>query len=225
MKIIGAGYGRTGTKSLQIALEKLGFGKCYHMEELLRNPEGVNHWKDAMEGKEVMWDELFIGYESIVDFPGSMYYKELSEYYPDSKVILSLRDPERWYKSAYETIFGFDPGISFKMKMRLQSIFNKKARNLIKVFQLNDKSIWGKYFEGKFKDKDYAIQKFRQHIEEVKKEIPSERLLVHEAKEGWEPLCKFLNKEIPNKPYPRRNKGEDFAQWAKSIVVESLKGQ
>lgn len=225
MKIIGAAYGRTGTKSLQIALEILGFGKCYHMEKLLRNPNGVGHWKDAMEGKKVNWDELFAGYQSIVDFPGSMYYKELSAYYPDSKVILGLRDPETWYKSAYETIFSFDPGILFKMQVGMQAIYNKKARNLIQVLQLNDKAIWGKYFEGKFKDKAYTIAKYKAHIEAVKKEIPKERLLLHDVKEGWEPLCEFLNTEVPKEAYPRSNKNEDFATWAKNVVVESLEAK
>ena len=165
MKIIGAGYGRTGTKSLQIALEKLGYGKCYHMEELFRNPEGASHWKNAMEGKEVMWEELFKGYQSIVDFPGSMYYKELSDYYPESKIILGIRDAESWYKSAYETIYSFDPGLIFKLKVGAQALYKKKARDLLKVFQLNDKSLWEKYFEGKFEDKEYTIKKYTAHIE------------------------------------------------------------
>ena len=151
-----------------------------------------------------------------------MYYKELSEYYPESKVILGLRDPESWYKSAYETIFSFDPGVSFKLKVALQAIYKKKARNLIQVFQLNDKSIWEKYFEGKFADKEYTIRKYKQHIESVKKEIPPERLLLHDVKEGCDPLCKFLNKEVPKEPYPRSNKSEDFSSRAKSVVTKSL---
>lgn len=223
MKIVGAGYGRTGTKSLQVALETLGYGKCYHMEELFRNPQGVSHWKNAMNGREVNWKKLFTGYQSIVDFPGSMYYKQLSEYYPEAKIILGLRDPESWYKSAYETIYSFDPGLSFKLNLGLQAIYKKKARNLLQVFQLNDKSIWKQYFEGKFEDKNYAVRKYTDHIEEVKKEIAPDRLLLHDARDGWKPLCEFLDKEIPSKPYPKRNKNEDFGDWAKNIVRESLR--
>ena len=117
LKVIGAGFGRTGTKSLQLALEELGFGKCYHMEELFRNPEGVVHWESAYQEKETDWNALFQNYDSAVDFPTSMYYKELADHYPDSKVILTVRDPEKWYKSAYDTIFSFDPGPKIKLKM------------------------------------------------------------------------------------------------------------
>ena len=126
LKVIGAGYGRTGTKSLKTALEKLGYGKCYHMEELLSTPEHVKYWKDAMEGKPVNWEELFgqYGYQSAVDFPTSLYYKELAAYYPEAKVILSIRDAEKWYKSVYQTIYTFEPEAKVKLKMLLKMPFS-----------------------------------------------------------------------------------------------------
>jgi hypothetical protein len=223
LQIIGAGFGRTGTKSLQLALETLGYGKCYHMEALLRNPEGVNYWTDANNETPVNWNALFEGYNSIVDFPGSMYYKELHNYYPDAKVILSVRDPESWHQSALKTIYAFDPGPAIKIKLLLKMPFSSKARNLFKVIQLNDKSIWKKFFEGKFEDKAYAINKFNWHIEDVKQTIPKNQLLIFEAKDGWQPLCEFLNKPIPETPYPRSNKGENFHEWATGIVKDVLK--
>lgn len=223
IQIVGAGYGRTGTKSLQLALEKLGFGKCYHMEELLRNPEGVIHWKKAYNNEPVDWDALFQNYQSIVDFPGAMYYEELANNYPQSKVILTVRDPEKWYKSAYSTIFRFDPGPLLKAKMLLSMPFSATARNLFQVILLNDKSIWKKLFDGNFKDKNYAIQKFNNHIEKVKRVIPKDRLLIFEVKDGWEPLCNFLNKEIPSEPFPKSNKKENFHTWAKGIVIDVMK--
>jgi hypothetical protein len=223
IKIIGAGFGRTGTKSLQLALQQLGFDKCYHMESLLRNPEQVKYWQSAYKEENVDWDTMFDGYQSIVDFPGSMYYKELFEHYPNAKVILSVRDPEKWYQSALSTIFSFDPGVAVKLKILFKMPFSSTARNLLKVIKLNDKSIWAKFFEGKFKDKDYAINKFNNHIEEVKAIIPSEQLLIFEAKDGWKPLCEFLNVPIPETDYPRTNKGEDFHAWATGVVKEVLK--
>ncbi len=223
MKIIGAGFGRTGTTSLQLAIERLGFGKCYHMEELLRNPEGVIFWKNAFQEKKVDWAKLFEKYQSIVDFPGALYYKELAGYYPQSKIILTIRDPEEWYQSVYSTIFSFDPGYAIKLRMVLMMPFSATARNLFQVIMLNDKSTWKKYFEGNFKDKNYAIQRFNDHIEDVKKSIPKERLLIFESKDGWEPLCDFLNVEIPSEPYPNSNKKEDFHERAKNIVKGVLK--
>lgn len=222
MKIIGAGYGRTGTKSLQLALEALGFGKCYHMEELLRNPEGVVHWQNAYEEKKVDWDTLFQNYNSIVDFPGSMYYKDLAKQYPDAKIILTVRDPEKWYQSVKSTIYSFEPSISVKLKMIFMLPFLSIARNILKVIILNKKSIWQKFFEGKFEDKEYSINKFQNHIEEVKEHIPADKLLVFSAREGWDPLCRFLGVPVPEQDYPSTNKGVDFAEWATGVVKESL---
>ena len=223
IKVIGAGYGRTGTNSLKNALEKLGFGKCYHMEELLRNPAGVKHWKNAFNKTEVDWNALFSGYRSGVDFPLCMYYLELAEYYPDSKVILSIRDAESWYDSVFSTIFSFDPGLVVKLKIFLFMPFSAIARNLFKVILLNNKSIWVKLFEGKFKDREYAIRNYNAHIEAVKKNIPPERLLVYEVKEGWEPLSKFLDKDVPSSPFPHTNVKEDFHTWSKGIIKNVLK--
>lgn len=224
LKVIGAGYGRTGTKSLQLALEILGFGQCYHMEALLRNPAGVKHWQNAYEEKPTDWDSLFRDYNSGVDFPVSMYYKELADHYPEAKVILTYRDAEKWYDSAKRTIYSFDPGPGIKLKMIFKMLYSSTARNLFKVIMLNDKSIWGKYFEGKFKDKEYTIKKFNDHLEQVKKDIPAERLLVYHPREGWEPLCAFLGVDIPKSDFPNTNKGADFASWAKGVVKDVLRG-
>ncbi len=224
INVIGAGYGRTGTRSLKLALEELGYGACYHMEELLSNPGGVTHWKNAMNNTRVDWDTLFSGYHSVVDFPGCLYYKELAEYYPDSKVILSMRDAESWYESVSRTIFSFDPGLALKLKMICLLPFSATARNLFNVIILNNASTWAKHFEGRFTDKDYAIHRYHAHIDEVKSRIPHERLLVHAAQDGWEPICAFLGKEVPSFPYPNANKKEDFHAQARGIVRDVLRG-
>ena len=222
INVIGAGYGRTGTKSLKLALEELGYGTCYHMEEFLSHPEGVIHWKNAMNNTKVDWDALFSGYQSIVDFPGCLYYKELAEHYPDSKVILSMRDAESWYDSVSSTIFSFDPGVALKLKMVCLMPFSATARNLFKAIMLNNESTWEKHFEGRFEDKDYAIQQYHTHIEKVKSSIPPDRLLLHHAKDGWEPICIFLGKDVPSSPYPNANKKEDFHVHARNIVRDVL---
>lgn len=69
IRVIGAGIGRTGTMSLKVALEQLGFDKCYHMDELSKNPAHVPMWLDAANGKEVDWDALFDEYQATVDLP------------------------------------------------------------------------------------------------------------------------------------------------------------
>ncbi len=222
MQVIGAGYGRTGTRSLQLALEGLGYGRCYHMMALIKDPAGIKHWANAINRAEVDWDVLFSGFQSIVDFPGSLYYKELAAHYPKAKVILSVRDAESWYESVCATIYSYDPGIAIKRKMFAKLPFSATARDLFKVIRLMDNLIWKQQFEGKFNDKAYAIENYEAHIEAVKVNIPDDRLLVFDAKDGWEPLCKFLNKEVPSSPYPRANKQEDFQAWSRSLLQEVL---
>ncbi len=222
IQVIGAGFGRTGTQSLQIALEKLGFGPCYHNESLLRNPEDIVHWKAAYKHKKVNWQELFKNHRAVVDFPGSMYYQELADIYPEAKVILTTRDPEKWYQSVRSTITGFDQGISTKLRLLLSAAYSKKSRNLLQVLAHNDKAVWEKYFKGRFMDKAWAIKKYEAHIEEVKNAIPKERLLVLELGEGWKPLCNFLGMPVPEEPYPKSNKKENFAKWTVGIIKETL---
>lgn len=217
IKVIGAGFGRTGTLSLKAALEEVGFGKCYHMVELLKNPSDVKFWEDASNGKTVNWDALFNNYQAIVDFPGYRYYRQLMQRYPDAKVLLSIRDPDSWYESTLNTIYKAKPTGWQKLKIALSLPFSQRLQHLIRVFRMADKDVWLKDFQGKFEDKQYAIGIFNQHIEEVKRIVPSERLLVYQVKEGWEPLCHFLDVPVPEKPFPHLNERTTFGQMSKQL--------
>lgn len=204
LSVIGAGFGRTGTLSLKGALETLGFNKCYHMIEVFSEPSHSPQWLAAAQGKPVDWDQLLNGYAASVDWPACYFYKELANQYPEAKVILSVRDPEAWFKSASNTIFPMIDGpLSDDDEMlRNQQIMAKEI-------------ILEQTFGGDLKNKDRAINIYKQHIDDVKRVIPSERLLQFEAKQGWGPLCEFLDKPVPNEPYPRVNTSEDFAQLKK----------
>src|ERR1019366_10169355 len=105
LKIIGAGFGRTGTRSLKEALEILGVGRCYHMVELFEHPEHVPHWEAAARNEQVDWNAIFHGYQATIDWPGCTFYKSLMATYPTAKVLLSVRDPEKWYDSVKSTIY------------------------------------------------------------------------------------------------------------------------
>ena len=95
MKVIGAGFGRTGTTSLKAALEKLGFGPCYHMTEVFAHPEHEAVWSAAIRGEPADWEGVLEGYEATLDWPACSFYGELMERHPEVKVLLSVRDPER----------------------------------------------------------------------------------------------------------------------------------
>jgi hypothetical protein len=207
IEVIGAGFGRTGTMSLKVALEELGFGPCYHMIELFGHPEHVELWETASQGKPVDWDELFSGYQSTTDWPGCSFYHELTERYPNAKVILTVRDPDRWYESTYNTIYGMRRMISSPI-FRLVAPFRP---GLGRAARMNDRLIWQDTFGGSLEDRERAIGVFERHNEEVKERVPVERLLVYEVQEGWEPLCAFLGVEAPkDKPFPHLNDADTF---------------
>lgn len=199
LKIIGAGFGRTGTSSLKRALELLGFGKCYHMMEVMRNPDCLPLWADVLDGKPE-WDSVFEGYQSSVDWPAAAFYKEQMRHFPDARVILTVRDPESWYRSVSETIYP----LSNLMPPVWLMWLNRFRRTRRLVFA----TIWDGTFDGRFEDREHAIRVFNEHIEAVRNEVPPEKLLVFNVREGWAPLCEFLGvADVPEQPFPHVNDG------------------
>lgn len=204
LEVIGAGLGRTGTLTLKTALEKLGFAPCHHMVEVLANPEQVPFWNRAAEGQPVDWEEVFGKYRAMVDWPGCHFYAELAERYPQARVILSLRDPERWYESMCETILASMKAMGLESPAAITDEHPMKFGGII---------ISQKTFGFDF-SKENVIAAFERHNAEVQRRIPAERLLVFEAKQGWEPLCAHLGVPVPDEPFPHVNDREEFKQHA-----------
>ena len=206
LRVIGAGIGRTGTTSLKVALEHLGFGKCYHMQELARHPEHVSTWVNAEKGEKVDWDALFQGFQSAVDLPTYAFYSELMAYYPEARVVLTTREPESWYESASKTIFR----IPSRPVLFLFGILSRFIRRLkpIRIF-IEILPIGRRFFNNDF-SKENVIEVFKRHNETVQQTVPPERLLVFNVKMGWEPLCEFLQVPIPDIPFPYKNPREEF---------------
>jgi hypothetical protein len=205
-KVIGAGFGRTGTTSLKAALETLGFGPCYHMTEVFAHPRHAEVWQAARRGEPVDWDALLGPYEATVDWPGCTFYAELMGRYPDAKVLLSVRDPDRWYESTRNTIYELSRVASASRRSR--TVFGLMTLFAFGGFMRGDLDrdlIWDATFDGRFEDKSHAIDVFERHNEEVRRRVPPERLLVYEVKEGWGPLCDFLGVPEPDEPFPRLN--------------------
>ncbi|MBP1887414.1 sulfotransferase family protein [Sinorhizobium mexicanum] len=198
LDIIGAGFGRTGTHSLKLALEQIGFGPCHHMSEVGRSPEQKALWRAAGKGQLPDWDEAYAGYRSAVDWPTAHFWRELSAYYPDAKVILTVRDPEAWHRSVMHTIGPMsDPATndpaSFGVAVVGQTVF-----------------------DGRIGDRDHAISVYQAHNAEVRKALPAGRLLTYEISGGWEPLCSFLGVPVPSQPFPHSNSTAEFrSQFAR----------
>lgn len=198
LQVIGAGFGRTGTMSLKLALEQLGFGPCHHMIEVIRSPEQVDFWEAAANGAAGDWEAALGGYRSAVDWPTAHYWRELSEAYPDARIILSHRTPESWWASFSDTILKALDGRDRMPTPMLRR--NMTAAHKIIVEQ----TLGGKT------DKASALAAFARRIEEVKAAIPPERLLMFDVREGWEPLARFLGCPVPDTPFPRSNSREEF---------------
>lgn len=203
LEIIGAGFGRTGTASLKAALESLGFGPCYHMMEVMGRPERTALWEGIARGQPVDWHQVFAGYRATVDWPACRYYEQLMDVFPDARVLLTVRDPERWYDSVRATIY--------RSRDRARALAEAEAsgqsvapedRQPLMATEL----IWKGTFDDRFEDHDYALAVFRRHIEEVKQRVPAEKLLIYDVGEGWEPLCAFLGVAVPrDQAFPALN--------------------
>lgn len=194
--VIGAGLGRTGTLTLKVALEALGFDRCHHMIEVFEHPEQVPFWRRAADGDAVDWAEVFVGYRAAVDWPAAHFYRQIADYYPDARVVLTRRDPERWYDSISTTIFPALAAMVANMPPESPGRFS-------------DIIITHNTFGGDL-SKANVIAAYERHNAEVVRTIPPERLLVFEAVQGWAPLCAFLGVTVPDMPFPRTNSGDEF---------------
>ncbi len=209
MKVIGAGLPRTGTLSQKVALELLGFGPCYHMVNVLGDLPQAEKWARARDGAPD-WEDIFGEHQSTVDWPGGFFYRELLEAYPDAKIVLSTRDPEAWEKSMRDTVWGTYYGGSLICHL-------SEARRLVdplwdEYISVMESLLWvgqGPFASGHAAPGQLAEGLTRYH-EEVKRNVPEERLLVWSVTEGWEPLCEFLDVDVPDAPFPRLNESQVY---------------
>jgi hypothetical protein len=212
LKLIGAGFGRTGTASTKAALERLGLFPCYHMFEVGNHPDHSAIWDRAALGERVDFGVLLGDWAATVDWPGCTFYRELMETFPTAKVLLNVRDPSRWYESCLNTIY---PGTIRRWsdppeKWQPDTSDDEAKARISRRIMINH-LIWDRTFHGRFEDRDYAIGVFKRHIEEVKNFVPAGRLLVYEVNQGWKPICDFLGVPVPEGvPFPRLNDTASF---------------
>jgi len=225
LQVIGAGPGRTATFSLKFALEHIGFGPCYHMAEVFRQVRrNLPLWLDVAAGKPD-WDAIFAGYQATTDYPASVYWRELAEHFPQSKVVLTVREPDSWFESVNETIMA---------PRMLSSLEGSPMETMFKGTYLKE-------LDGKTQDRASMTQWYAAHNQAVIDTIPAERLLVFHPKEGWEPLCAFLGVPVPPEPFPRVNSRDELGaksdeggglpadpelleEWAESYIAQLKAG-
>ncbi|HEY0674983.1 MAG TPA: sulfotransferase [Immundisolibacter sp.] len=199
LQIIGAGMGRTGTLSLKAALEQLGFGPCYHMTRIVEHIEHGPGWQRFAAGSRGDWDSLLGDFQAAVDWPASYFWRQLAAFYPQAKVILTVRDAARWFSSIDGTLFRFmaAPGIPDDEAARRQIVM---ARDIVQK----------RIFEDRIDDRAHVIEVFERHNRAVQATLPAERLLTYDVTQGWAPLCAFLGVPVPDAPFPRVNAQQEL---------------
>ncbi len=197
IKVIGVGVGRTGTYSLKLAINQLGLGPCHHMEEVLHDmPTQVPLWSDALNGRPD-WQALYSGFESAVDWPTAGFVRELVEAYPSARFVLTHRSPESWADSFGATIY------------KLLAEKDQAPPEMAAWLEMCAGVIARTGFPDGL-DREGLMAGFVAHNEMVKSTIPASQLLVFQVKEGWEPLCTFLDAPVPAEPFPRTNDRAEF---------------
>lgn len=200
LKVIGAGFGRTGTHSLKLALETLGFGPCHHMFEIKHSSEQLELWHTISKTLEIDWNNVFAGYLSQVDWPGVNYWRQLTKAFPNSKVVLTYRDPKSWYQSFMSTI----------VRANRAGVVDDPNPHTRAMAEIVEDIVFRQTFDDRPEDENHAISIYLKHMADVMTEIPRERLLLYNVSEGWQPLCDFLDVEVPSVPFPSTNSKEDF---------------
>ena len=191
LQLIGAGLGRTGTTSLKLALEELLGGPCYHMFEVKERPGDPDVWGDAYEGRLPDWDAFFAGYRAAVDWPAAPFWAELAGAFPDAPILLSVRDPDSWWKSASTTIF---PALAtYHAPDAPDDGWTRMGRGMMARFTPG------------WQDESAAKAAYLAYNDHVRTTAPAGRLVEWTVSDGWEPLCGALGVEVPDRPFPHLN--------------------
>lgn len=189
LRVIAAGLGRNATLSMKFALEALGFGPCHHMTEALADERRqVPLWLEAAAGRPD-WDAIFSGYGSTSDYPSATYWHEIADYYPDAKVVLTTRDPDRWFDSVSQTIFS----------PAMQIVHSGTPVHALMAATMYDP------IGGDVSDRAFLTDWYVRRNRAVLEGVAADRLLHFDVREGWRPLCEFLAAPVPDLPFPRTN--------------------
>jgi hypothetical protein len=189
----------------------LGVEPCYHMVNVLADLDLADHWRRALDG-DGQWDEIFDGFEATVDWPGSYFYKELTERYPDAKVLLSVRDADAWERSMRETIWGLFYGdILIRDMASARCRVDPKWNGYMALME----EMWersGLIDSGAATTSESMKAAMERFNEEVQETVPADRLLVWSVGDGWEPICEFLELPVPDTPFPHLNDSKVFIE-------------
>jgi hypothetical protein len=195
LRVIGAGLGRTGTTSLKLALEELLSGPCYHMLTVRERPQDPDMWGDAYQGNFPDWHRFFDGFQAAVDWPAAPFWEDLSEAFPDALILLSVRDPDAWWKSASNTIF-----IAIETYFKPDAPddgWTRMGRGMMERFTPD------------WRNESAAKDAYLAYNDHVRATAPPSRLVEWSPDDNWEPICSALGMDVPDHPFPHVNTMND----------------
>ena len=215
MKVICAGWGRTGTRSLKYALEYINKQPSYHMQNILLNKQDAKKWHDLIfnDKKNYDWENICKGYGACLDFPSCNYYKELMEFYPDAKVILNLRDDKSWVKSWNVLNNKILKSFTFRFIAKLPNTSFKLQKDIHNEMILGPRGA----FQNSKTDEE-KMKRFNEWNQSVIDYVPKDKLLVYRVKDGWNPLCEFLEVPRPDIPFFHKNKTKNMGHMSRFIA-------
>ncbi len=195
LEVIGAGWGRTGTSSTKQALELLGY-TCHHMSEVDDDPSQQSLFLQAAVDSSFDWNRIYARYTATVDWPGCAFWRELRAAYPEARVLLNVRDFDDWYGSWHATI--------------RNAVTGQRADHPASWLAMADAVIVGRSLRGTLHGREHVRAAFHEHVRAVTTEVPRDLLLVYDVTQGWEPLCRFLGKTLPDVAFPHVNVRDEW---------------
>jgi hypothetical protein len=209
MKVIGVGFGRTGTLSLKSALEQLGAGPCFHMLDLIDAEDrsrDLPNWVRIANGETVDWHEVFADWQSTVDWPACTLWRELVDAFPEATVLLNVRDFDAFYESCQNTL----------LAVKRAALAGELPQDMPRMppselWLVIEKLVWQGDFQGRFEDRDWIRGMYHDRIAMIKEYVPADRLVVWDlGVDGWQPLADALGVPAPDSPFPHLHDTNEF---------------
>jgi len=215
VKVICLGLSRTGTSSLKAALNTLHFRTFHAMDFLqqINSKESFNFWK-SLKGGSATQEEIrsyFAGgnYGAVCDVPCLIYWRDIVKAHPGAKIILTVRDPIKWYSSLSTALIPLAKQIKrWTWLMRLVMFLLPGKSFMTESLQI----LFQQFHEKQLQEESMAIQYYHDWNNTISASIPPSNLLVFDVRSGWGPLCQFLDCPQPETPFPRLNDSSELVK-------------
>jgi len=224
MRVMVIGMMRTGTKSIKAALEQVGYNHVYHMTTAMKNPKDCEMWTEAFNAKfhgkghmlgRKEWDQLLGDCDACIDVPTAAFMPELIAAYPDAKVIVSMRDPDKWYTSMMATVGQRSANLKILFLGFCDHFFLRRFNPMARAMMTG-------MYGTNLSDAECVKTRYLEFHEEVRRFVPEHRRLEYHLGDGWEPLCKFLGKDVPKNEFPFINESKEYGERVKLIEKRAI---